>query len=30
MVDAGMTAIQPSGRQMEVGQGRFLARSANQ
>ena len=29
MVDAGMTAIQPSGRQMEVGQARFLARSAN-
>ncbi len=30
MVDAGMTAIQPSGRQMEVGQARFLARSAKQ
>lgn len=29
MVDAGMTAIQPSGRQMEVGQARFLARAAN-
>ena len=29
MVDAGMTAIQPSGRQMEVGQARFLARSGN-
>ena len=30
MVDGGATAIQPSKRQLEVGQARFLARSGNQ
>ncbi len=29
MVDGGATAIQPSKRQLEVGQARFLARSGN-